>query len=250
MSKIEPKYKVFAFRAIDEPELCAQYVKGHVKVLTDYGITKITSNNNTWTNNEHIYCVVAQDTQSSELIGGVRIQLSDGIHPLPVEDAIGKMDSSIYKKVDYYAINGGIGESCGLWISKKVKSFGISRYLMWASVASANQLNFNTMLGICAGYTLKLFGEIGFVIDESLGERGDFPYPNENYVAHVIGILNAITMETTKQSDKKIMLSLRNNPIQTRTETNKNFSGTISYHLLYKNVSKLEYNPPVEYSHE
>lgn len=234
-------YKIFAFRAIDEPELCKQYIEGHVKVLIDYGITNITTNNNIWIKNPHIYCVVAQDSISKKLIGGVRIQIADGIHPLPVEEAIGKMDKTIHQKVNQYALNGGIGESCGLWISKNVKNLGISRYLMWASVSSANQLNFNTMLGICAGYTLKLFGEIGFVIDDSLGDHGDFPYPNDDYIAHVIGILNAITMETANQSDKDIMVSLRNNPIQDRIETNKGYKSNISYQLVYENISHLEY---------
>ena len=238
---VKHNLKIFAFRAIDEPVLCSQYLEGHIKVLTDHGITNVTTNNESWMENPHIYCVVAQDVQSKELVGGVRIQLADGIHPLPVEEAIGRMDEALYEKVDYYALNGGIGESCGLWISKKVKGLNISRYLMWASVASANQLNFGTMLGICAGYTLKLFGEIGFIIDKSLGNRGDFPYPNDNYIAHVIGILNAITIETSAQFDKEVMLSLRNNPIQTRVEKNKNFESTISYELIYKNVSQLNY---------
>ncbi len=240
MSKTQ-EYNVFAFRAIDEPELCEQYIDGHVKVLTDYGITNVTTNNNLWAKNPNIYCVVAQDNQSKVLVGGVRIQIADGIHPLPVEEAVGKMDGTIYSKVTHYALNGGIGESCGLWISKKVKNLGISRYLMWASISSAIQLNFSTMLGICAGYTLKLFGEIGFVIDESLGNHGDFPYPNSNYIAHVIGILNAITIETAAQSDKDVMLSLRDTPNQTRIEINRGFKSTISYQLVYDNVSQVNY---------
>lgn len=240
--KPDHNYKIFAFRAVDEPDLCNQYLAGHIKVLTDYGITNVTTNNNTWLENPHIYCVVAQDIKSKKLVGGARIQIADGIHPLPVEDAIGKMDKTIHEKVHQYALNGGIGESCGLWISKEVRSFGISRYLMWASISSANQLNFNTMLGICAGYTLKLFGEIGFVIDKSLGNQGDFPYPNSDYIAHVIGILNAITLATSNQTDKDVMLSLRNNPIQNRIETNKDFKCSISYQLVYNNVSHLNYN--------
>jgi hypothetical protein len=236
------KFTIFAFRAIDEPELCSQYIDGHVRVLTHYGITNVTTNNNSWINNPHIYCVVAQDNQSKELVGGVRIQIAEGIHSLPVEKAIGNMDETIYDKVNSYALNGGIGESCGLWISNSVKNLGISRYLMWGSISSAIQLNFATMLGICAGYTLRLFGDLGFVIDKSLGENGDFPYPNENYIAHVIGILNAITIETATHIDKKVMLSLRENPIQTRIENNKGFESIISYDLIYENISELNYN--------
>lgn len=237
--KNEHKLKVFAYRAIDEPELCKEYLHGHKKVLIDHGIENVTTNNDAWMNNPHVYCVVARELLTNELIGGVRIQIADGIQPLPVEVAIGEMDPTIHEKVDNYARNGGIGESCGLWISKSVKGVGVSRYLMRASVASASQLNFGTMLGICAGYTLKLFGEIGFVIDRELGDKGNFPYPNEKYIAHVIGILNAITLETANKTDKEVMLSFRKNPIQNRIEKNNNNISNIEYELLYKKISAL-----------
>jgi hypothetical protein len=237
----EYKFKLITFRAIDEPALCKEYLLGHQKVLSDHGIENVTTNNDVWMNNSHVYCVVARDLFTQEMVGGVRIQIADGTQPLPVEVAIGEMDPDVHKKVDYYARNGGIGESCGLWISKMVKGVGMSRYLMWASIASASQLNFRTMLGICAGYTLKLFGEIGFVIDRELGDKGDFPYPNEKYIAHVIGILNAITIETANEVDKEVMLSFRKSPNQKRVEKNKNIISTIKYNLHYDNISELSY---------
>lgn len=238
------QFKIFVFRAIDNPKLCDDYINGHVKVLTDYGIENVTTNNNDWKYNPNIYCTVTIDKTNGEMVGGVRIQIADGNKPLPVELAIGSMDNSIHTKVAEYGLNGGIGESCGLWMSKKVKGIGISRYMMWASIASSSQLKFNTMLGICAGYTLKLFGEIGFVIDNSLGNNGGFPYPNDNYTAHVIGILNALTLETAQKNDKTIMLSMRNNPNQTRTEINNGIISEIDYNLLYESKEKVNFKQP------
>jgi len=230
-----PQFKIVVFRAIDEQELCKQYIEGHVKVLNDYGITNITTNNNTWIFNPNIYCTIAIDSSTNKLVGGTRIQIADGINPLPVELAIGKMDKRIYDKINFYRINGGIGESCGLWISKEVKSLGISRYLMWASISSSINLEFQTLLGICAGYTLKMFSEIGFIIDYSLGDKGDFPYPNDEYIAHVIGILNAKTLESAAINDKNIMLLLRKQPNQIRIEVTKNLSSKINYYLVFDN---------------
>lgn len=239
---IEKEFDVFAFRAIDEPELCQQYLEGHRKVLSDYGIENVTTNKPNWMHNPHIYCVVAKDKSINQLVGGVRIQLADGNHPLPVEEAIGVIDNSLYDLVEKYALDGGIGESCGLWTSKNVKGMGIPRYLMWGSVSSANQLKFSTMIGICAGYTLKLFSEIGFVINESLGNKGEFHYPNDKYIAHVIGILNALTLETSNEKDKKIMLSLREKPIQIKQDINNIYNNRINFNLLYKNISPLSYS--------
>lgn len=233
---------VRAFRAIDEYDTCSEYIKGHVKVLTDFGIINITSNNLAWIDNPNMYCVVAEDPVTRELYGGIRVQVAEGIRPLPVEDAIGKMDPDIYKKVRFYAINGGVGELCGLWVSNRLKGIGMAPYLVRAAVASANQLHFQTMIGICAGYSLNMFKNVGFVIDYSLGEHGNFPYPDERYIAHVVGILNAITLETANAYDKARMVDLRYNPVQQKVEVTNDVATEILYNLIYPNVTKLEYN--------
>lgn len=234
-------YKVFAFRAVDEQELCDQYIDGHIKVLTDYGITNITSNNETWTKNKYIYCIGLKEIGNDSLLGGIRIQLADGKYPLPVEDAIGYLDNNIYKVVSYYANNGGVGELSGLWLDNRLKGLGFGHYLVRAAIASSSQLNFNTMIGICAGYSLKMFNDVGFVIDQSLGKGGDFPYPNKNYIAHVVGILNAITLQSASKHDKDIMTSLRGNVIQFRNEIYSGKEVKIDYNLKYPKVIPLNY---------
>jgi hypothetical protein len=239
--KSKKQFHVWAYRAVDEPELCKEYIRGHIKVLTDYGITNITSNNNTWVENQYIYCVVVEDSDTKELVGGIRIQIADGVFPLPVENAIGKLDAEIYKKVKYYALNGGVGELSGLWVSNKLKGVGMSVYLVRASVASASQLNFQTMTGICAGYSLKMFKDVGFYIDDSLGNKGNFPYPNDEYIANVVGILNVKTLETANEFDKLKMFDLRNKPIQERTEINGNISADIFYNIIYPNIIEMNY---------
>ncbi len=237
-------YKVFAYRAIDQPDLCEQYIAGHVKVLTDYGITNITSNNNTWTKNPHIYCIGLKEVNSNILLGGIRIQLADGLYPLPVENAIGYMDSNIYTMVDRYAQNGKVGELSGLWVNNKLKGMEFGPHLVRASIASSNQLNFKTLIGICAGYSLKMFNQVGFIIDTSLGKKGDFPYPNDNYIAHVVGILNAITLNSATEYDKKIMTSLRKNNVQKRSQIYSGNKIEINYDLKYHKIVPLNYISP------
>ncbi|MDP3558545.1 MAG: hypothetical protein Q8T03_14315 [Bacteroidota bacterium] len=230
-------FHLWAYRAVDEVELCKEYIKGHIKVLSDYGITSITSNNSVWVQNSNMYCVVAEDTVTGELVGGIRIQIADGVLPLPVEKAIGYMDDRIYDIVKNYAFAGGIGELSGLWVSNKLKGVGMGPYLVRAIIAAANQLNFITLIGICGENTLPMFKNVGFLIDNSLGKNGGFPYPTDDLTAHVVGILNAITLESASQFDKEIMISIRENPIINRIENNNNFISEISYDLIYKNVT-------------
>jgi hypothetical protein len=241
MHNSKRKYRIFAFRAVDEPGLCMEYIDGHIKILTDFGVANITSNNNTWINNPNIYCIGLMDDNTNELLGGIRIQLADGINPLPIEGAIGYMDSKIYDLVEHYAQNGGIGELSGLWVDNKLRGLGMGPYLVRASITSSNQLNFKTLTGICAKYSFQMFNNVGFVIDKSFGLNGGFPYPNEEYITHVVGILNAITLKDARKYDKDIMFSLRENNVQKRIESDKGIEVNIAYSLTYPKVVEVKY---------
>ncbi|MFN4082093.1 MAG: hypothetical protein ACK4K9_00525 [Bacteroidia bacterium] len=205
------------FRAIDEPETCHQYIAGHRKVLEDYGVTNITSAIPAWLGSPYVVMVVAED-EHGNIQGGIRVQIADGVLPLPIETAIGYMDQKVLDIVEYYRKNGGVGELCGLWNSKEVAGRGVSMLLTRASISIINQLKFKTLVGICADYTLKMFSQVGFVVDKSMGNNGEFAYPNPNYVTRVLGILNAETLETAEPFDRERMLSLRKNPEQVTIE--------------------------------
>ena len=234
-------FRMWAFRAIDEKPLCHEFIKGHVKVLADYGISSITSNNTFWIENPFMYCIVVEDVITKELLGGIRIQIADGITPLPVEKAVGYMDARIYDVVKRFAFSGGVGELNGLWVSNKLKGVGMGPYLVRAAIASASQLNFVTLIGICGENTLQMFINVGFLLENSLGKNGGFPYPSEDLTAHVVGILNAVSLETAASYDRNIMTVLRSNKVIDRIETNNNFISNISYNLLYNNVTKNTY---------
>ena len=232
------------YRAISEPETCEEYIRGHRKVLQDYGIESITSNTNLWAHNPNMYCFIATD-ENGDMVGGIRIQVADGIHNLPVEDAVGKMDPRIHNLIKMYAAKGGVGELCGLWNSNKVKGRGISVILVRAAISTINQLHFKTLSGICAGYSLRMFQNVGFVINHSLGDKGNFIYPNENYLAHVVGILNGKTLNTASSHDKERMMTLRELPIQRRIETGPKGDIIVNYNLIAKDVNSIVF--PKEY---
>jgi hypothetical protein len=179
------KLRFRAFKATENPELCEKYLDGHVSVLVNYGITNITTNNRDWMKWDTVYCVIAEK-EDGTVVGGVRTQVADGVNPLPVEKAIGKMDPNIHEIVKQY-LQEGVGELCALWNAKEVAGMGLSIMLVRAGISTLNQINCRTLMGICADYTLKMFRKVGFVVDTSLGEGGEFTYPNENYVARVLG---------------------------------------------------------------
>lgn len=219
-----------------------KYKEGHQAVLRDYGITNITSNMDEWMHDPHMHCVVAY-TNDHEMIGGIRVQVAEEGKMLPVEKAIGKMDNRIYDIVKNYREDGGVGELSALWNAKKVAGLGVSMLLVRAGISITNQAGINTLVGICGEYTLKMFQQVGFVVNHSLGMNGLFAYPKDEFQARVLGILNSSTLETAAEYDKNRMQFLRENPVSTYTELGPKGEMEVDYNLVMA-----EYNEKKKYA--
>src|SRR5215203_4665582 len=109
--------KIKSFRAIDDKDSCRQFAEGHAKVLLDYGVTKVTSSSTDWFYNPSVYVMMAENANTNEVVGGIRIHVADGKNRLPMEDAISIVDSSVYGLIDRHTQD-GTAELCGLWNSK------------------------------------------------------------------------------------------------------------------------------------
>lgn len=204
--KVEIKIKVF--RAIDAPDLCEQYLIGHREVLEVFGISKITSNNDQWIKNPEVYVITAESQVTGELLCGIRVIKVGGTQPLPVETAIGKMDSRIFDLVKAHSQKGA-GELCGLWNSRKVAGKGLSFLLTRMGISILNQLEINTMFGICAELTLPMFQNVGFEIDRSLGNNGTFYYPRADLLAYALIIKNTLDLDKADPVEREKIFSLR-----------------------------------------
>lgn len=221
-----------AYRAIVEPETCTRFMEGHKSVLLDYGITNITTNNAEWTKDPNMYCVIAEIAETGEMIGGVRVQVSSKGKPLPVEKAVGDKDPKVEALITNYRENGGVGELCALWNAKKVAGIGISLLLIRAGISIVNQVSIASLVTICADYTLPMVKRVGFIVEDSLGNDGEFVYPNENYIARVLRRINTITLDTANPYDRERILFLRDNPEVTYQELgHKDQIVTIEYQL-------------------
>jgi hypothetical protein len=227
------KIKFIGYRAIESIENCHRFKEGHEKVLLDYGITNITTNTFEWMKDPNVYVVMAISTDNDEVVGGIRIHISGENTSLPVESAVGHMDPNIYNIVKHFRQHGGVAELCALWNAKKVAGKGVSTLLTRASIAATIQLNFQTLMGICADYTMDMFNRVGFRVNPELGNSGEFKYPNENYIARVLGIMNAITLETAHPYDKERMISLRENLIQLCNENERKGQIEADYNLIF-----------------
>ncbi|MCX6189230.1 MAG: hypothetical protein NTW54_06470 [Bacteroidetes bacterium] len=201
--------KIRAFRAIDEPQTCHRFLAGHRKVLEEFNLENISTNTPLWIEHANTYVVIGE--YEGELIGGIRVQIADGNFPLPVEDAVGHYDANIHKLVKKYSDDEGVGELCGLWNSRKLPpNLGITVLLSIAAVSVCNQIKIKHLFAIVAGYTLAGARRLGFEIEKSVGNNGEFTYPNSNFVARVLR-MNCLTLTASNAQYKIDILELREN---------------------------------------
>ena len=219
------------FRAIDDEQACQRFFAGHMEVLKIFGITQITTAKTDWMYNPNTYVILVESEDGQKSYGGSRIHIAGNEFPLPIEEAIGKMDNNIYRMVKD-SVPFGAGEFCGLWNSREVAGMGIGTvFLGRASVAVASMLNVNKLFGLCAPTTYPNSIKIGYETIISLGMEGKFYYPKEDLLATSLIIHDVANLPTAFDEDREYINSLRNKPIQYRKEKYKLGDIEIQYDL-------------------
>lgn len=224
---------VRAFKAPDDPEACLRFYNGHLRLLEIYfGIAKITSGSADWMHHDNSIVIIVEDETRTKTYGGARVQLADGVLPLPIETAIGKYDPKIYD-----VVRPGSAEICAMWNSKEVAGMGIgSQVLARAGVVLAAQLPIDNFHVLCAPITTRIGKRVGFTIDESLGDKGTFFYPKDDFIATAMLITDVNKLEHADPKERELIYDLRENLVQTKTEVGPKGSYEVSYNLEIANL--------------
>jgi hypothetical protein len=209
---MDTEIRIRAFRAIDDPDTCRKFISGHRKVLSIYGIENITTNTDDWMYNPAIFCIVVETLDGEKLYGGARVQVADGIHPLPIEEATGEMDPKIYDIVRHYS-QFGAAELSGLWNSKEVAGFGIgSLFPSRVAVAIADQIGVQVLFTLCSPTTVRFKDWIGGKLLDQVGNQGTFYYPKLDLIATALYTEDAINLPLAHPREREKILYLRENP--------------------------------------
>lgn len=236
LNKDNPEVRLRAFRAIDDPETCALFLQGHERVLTNIGVKKVTSSNDAWMYNPSAFVLIVESLDRSKVYGGARVHVANGTHPLPVEEATGSFDSSIFEHVYQYALH-GTGEVCGLWNSREIAGYGIgSIFLFRAAVAISTQIGLTSLFGLCAPYTLKMAQNVGFEVLEAVGNNGTFYYPKLDLLATAVYMTDIDTLKNSFEEDRNAILKLRQNLQIVIDEELRNKRMTIHYDIAIPNL--------------
>jgi len=242
--------KIRIYKATDNPEACERFAKGHENVLLDYGIKKVTSSNTTWFNDPDVFIVMVESPSGNDLLGGARLHIKNKEHFLPIESAISNLDSNIHKLINPdFAFK--TGELCGLWNTKNTSGSGLSAMLVRTGVAKAGifiaeKYHLKSLYTLSAPWTIGMVKKIGFKVEESVGNRGEFAYPKPDLIATVLVLNDIMNLENAIKEEKEVIFNLREHPIQKRIENGPKGIIEVEYDLvvkdsLYNFIQETEY---------
>jgi len=242
LNKEKPEVRLRAYRAIDEPKTCELFIQGHTQVLTNIGVTKVTSSKNEWANNPAAFVIVVESLDGEKVYGGARVHVAGGSEPLPIEQATGAMDPSIFDLVWQFA-QLGTGELCGLWNSREIAGYGIgSIFLTRAAVAISTQIGLKSLFALCAPYTVKMAELVGYNIETSVGNNGTFYYPKLDLLATSMILKDVDTLSSASSDERGAIFKLRNELNVVRLEQLRKKTIKIYYEIKIPNLERWSLN--------
>jgi hypothetical protein len=244
--KGKPEIRIRAFRAVDEPQACEMFIKGHTEVLTSIGVTKVTSSKNEWAENPDAFVIIVESLDGKEVFGGARVHVAGGTEPLPIEQATSLLDPTIHELVWNYA-QFGTGEICGLWNSHKLAGYGIGTPLLIRTlIAISSQLGIQSLFALCAPYTVKPVVNCGMVLIDSVGNKGTFYYPKLDLIATAMILKEISTLSRALEEDKDMISKMRERPNNLRIDGLKNKEITIDFELQIPNLDRWDLSKAIE----
>jgi len=236
LNRDKPVVRLRVFRAVDDPAACELFVEGHTQVLTNIGVTKVTSSKHEWIKNPAAFVIIVESMDGTKIYGGARIHVAGGSEPLPIEQATAAMDSAVIDLVWKYAQH-GTGEICGLWNSREIAGYGIgSIFLTRAAVAIVTQIGLTSLFALCAPYTVAMAESVGYRKETSIGNDGTFYYPKMDLLATTMLHDNIGTLVNAQEEERSAIFKLRENLNTIRTEVLRKKSIEIHYETAIPNL--------------
>lgn len=211
------KITLRAFRAPDESALCEEFLRQHRKVLEDFGIQNVSTNTDNWIHDPNAYIIVALH-EALGMVGGIRLQIATEQVPLPMEEAIGKMDHRVKSELELLRPKGN-GEVCSLWNANRYGHMGVPVLLSQAVTAMATMANARRMVCLVAHYTQRHPKRNGFLVMDTVGENGCFTYPIPSIKAIAMVNPDTMTLPHASNAQRQLIYSIRLRPRQVRIET-------------------------------
>jgi len=244
--------KIRIYKATENLDSCKRFAKGHADVLKSYGIKKVTSANTEWFNDPGVYIIMVESLSGDKIYGGARLHLKNEKHLLPIEEALGNLDSKIFNLINQDGEN-KTGELCGLWNTKGMSGTGLSIILIRVGIARAgifmaNKLNLKSIHTLAAPWTIQMAKNVGFNIETSIGKQGTFIYPRPDLLATALIIKDLKNLNSAEENERQNIFDLRVKPKQVKFENGPKGKIEVEYDLLIPDSFSSEKDDSLNFS--
>lgn len=226
--------RIRVLHAVDYPEIALTFRTKHLEVLEEFGVaSKIGSAKNNWWEYSGSYLFIAEDIDTGEIGAGMRLDVIDATHSIPMEEAIERFSPEFVKIVHKY--DNILAEACGWWVSKKFSERRLPAHLMRTAIAVSSKLRLNTLLGFPNQHTVKITEKFGFTpIDyiKGLEQKGCINYPPKSeYISTAVELEDTYRLPTMTEEERDLIIWLRQHPIQSINEEIKGRVTNLEYDL-------------------
>lgn len=226
--------RIRVLHAVDYPEVTKIFRDKHREVLEEFGVaSKISSAKNKWWEYSGSYLFIAEDIETGEIGAGMRLDVIDPTHNIPMAEAIEKFSPEFAKIVHKY--DNILAEACGWWVSKKFSERKLPAHLMRTAIAVSSKLRLNTLLGFPNQHTVKITEKFGFTsIDyiKGLEQNGCLNYPPKTeYISTAVELEDIYHLPTMTEEERDLIIWLRQHPIQSIHEEIKGRITNLEYDL-------------------
>lgn len=181
-----PELRVRALRPSLHPELADAVEALHREALRRHGVAGVVSMTSPLRAMAATWLLVAEAPEDG-CVAGVRVDLRDGAHALPLERALAPFGGQQLAKLRR-RFAGRVGELAGLWVREDARKLGLAGALISAGVAAARRAGLTRLFTLASLHTRAIVDARGFRVLRALGDEGEFLYPNERYRSYVMDI--------------------------------------------------------------
>ncbi len=224
------KITIRAFRAVDEPETCHEFLQEHVRVLADLGVDSVVKPDTSWMNDPGTTVFVAEHPELG-LVAGIRLEYAWQDRPLRMQTCVAPMAPQVTPLLNELQPYGN-AELCGLWNAHRFAGRGVPWLLIKAAIACASQLGLSTVVTFIAEYVAPYAEKVGFSPIDGIGQNGRLVYPIPAIQTWAMALYDATTLSNVNSVIRKDLISLRVRPRQFRTEQPKQSELFVVYDLL------------------
>lgn len=111
-------------------------------------------------------------------IGGIRLDLRDAMHSIPLERALAPFGEDSLALLRRRFI-GRVGEMAGLWVREDYRKLDLSSALISMSITAARRAGVTRFFAFPPRHSRHMFHAEGFHVRRELGDDGEFVWPNE-----------------------------------------------------------------------